>query len=633
MNRLSRALWVPTLHLCFLILAPVAASAAIWNVTPSGTGNAALATANANAQPGDIVYLAPGTYTSPANPARNGSVGARITYIGSLANPASVVVSPGTLTRRYVTLKGLRFSGDFALDRVDAAQYAQFDSLAWCEVADDFGVNGAKDNVVYKVNVTGGTGHFTMAVPSVPVASFTIPERNIIRRCTMHLGLQQTYGTHVVMFKGMQRCVIDSNQFYITLAAGINAETDPLIAFYMKWCEFKDNRWRVHSMHNADHLFRWRDSTMFNRIVRDTMIFTGYNVRFAPSSSGSWEGTTDQNYIEGLYLKNSCVNSDVALFYQNGSRRDTLKNCVVMDSVGKAFQCLSIEAGTTLVDHCTFVGNSRWGVVEFPCGIGTFGNAWPTGGRLIFTNNLMYGIRQGGAGSDAAISWQFSASNNDLTSNRNLYYIPGQNSDRAIRYAINTGSAAFSAPGSGQPFTNAFGEDANSLWANPMFANASFSTFDGHLQAGSPAIGAGTGGSNIGAYGSSGPDLTAPAAVSNLAFSQVLDNAVVMAWTAPGDDGNSGTATTYELRFATFPINAGNFATATAVAPQPIPALAGTPQNYVITGLTPGATYYVAMRALDDSGNWSALSNVASTATSNNDVTPPIPVNDLNASP
>lgn len=633
MNRLSRAMSRPTLLFALLAAIPAPALAAVWNVTPAGTGNAALATANANAQPGDIVYLANGTYTTAPNPARSGTAGARITYIGNLANPAAVVVPPMTLTRRYVTLKGVRFNGDFRLDRTDANNYAQFDSVAWCEILDDFDIGGAKDNVVYKVNVTGGTGHFSLAVPSVPVAAFTIPERNIIRRCVMNLGMAQTYGTHVVMMKGAQRCVIDSNRFNITMAPNITAETDPLIAFYMKWCEFKDNYWRVHSLHNADHLFRWRDSTMYNRVYRDTMIFTGYNVRFAPSSSGSWEGTTDQNYIEGLYLKKSCINSDVALFYQNGSRRDTLKNCVVIDSLGKAFQCLSIENGATLVDHCTFVGNSRWGVVEFPCGIGTFGNSWPAGGRLVFTNNLMVALRQGGGGSDAAISWQFSASNNDLTSNRNLYYIPAQSSSRAIRHVVNSGSAAFSAPGTGQPFYQTYGEDGNSLWGDPLFVNASFTGFDPRLQPGSPAIGAGFGGSDIGARGSSGPDVTPPAAVANLAFAQVLDVRAVLSWTAPGDNGTSGTATTYDLRWSLAPITAGNFAAATPVPIQPVPAPGGTPQTYALEGLTRSTTYYVAIRARDAAGNWSAVSNVASATTAANDAVAPATVQDLNAAP
>ena len=616
-----------------ITLLPAAVFAATWNVTPGGTGNASLSTANANAVAGDVILLANGTYSTNLNPARSGTAAARITYVGNLANPAAVVVNSTTLNRRYVSIKGVRFNGNLSLDRVDANNYAQFDSVGWCEVANNLDIAGAKDNVVYKVNVTSGNGHVSLAVPSVPVAAFTIPERNIIRRCTMNLGLQQTTGTHVFMIKGAQRCVIDSNQIFITMSSAITAETDPLIAFYMKWCEFKDNRWRVHSNHNADHLFRWRDSTMYNRVYRDTMIFTGYNVRFAPSSSGSWEGSTDQNYIEGLYLKKSCINSDVALFYQNGSRRDTLKNCVVIDSLGKAFQCLSIENGTTLVDHCTFVGNSRWGVVEFPCGVGTFGDSWPSGGRLVFTNNLIYAMRQGGAGSDAGINWQFSSTSNDLTSNRNLYFVPGQANTRAIRYGINSGSTTFSAPGTGQPFYNAWGEDGNSIWGDPAFVNASFTGFDPMLNPGSPAIGAGAGGSTIGAKGVSGPDVTPPATVSNLTFSQVFDLSAVLSWTAPGDNGASGTATTYDLRYSTSPITAANFASATPVNPQPVPALGGTLQTYVLLNLSRATTYYVAVRALDDANNWSAVSNVASATTSAADLTAPRAVDDLSAQP
>jgi hypothetical protein len=630
----------PLLILLALVLAPHAAPAATLDVSPGGTGTActpgspcALATANANALPGDLVRLAPGTYATAALPARSGTASARITYVGSLANPASTVVSGGSLRTRYTTIKGMRFNGNFYLDRVDANNYAQWDSLGWCEVAMDFGVDQAKDCVIYKVNVTSGNGHFTMAVPSVPVASFTIPERNTIRRCTMRLGLQQTYGTHCVMIKGAQRCVVDSNQIFINMSPNITAETDPLIAFYMKWCEFKDNRWTVRSDHNSDHLFRWRDSTMYNRCIRDTILLSGYNIRFAPSSSGSWPGSTDQNYFEGLYLKKSCVTSDVALFYQNGSRRDTLKNCVVIDSLGKAFQCLSIEKGTTLVDHCTFVSSSRYGVVDFPCGVGTFGDAWPATGRLVFTNNLIYAGRTAGGGADAGINWQFSATTNDLTSNWNLYYVPGVSSASAIRYAVNTGSATFSAPGTGQPFNSAWGDDGSSLWSDPQFANASFGGFDPRLRTGSAAIGAGSGGSDIGAFGFEGPDNTAPATVTNLAFTNVLDHSALLSWTAPGDNGFSGTATAYDVRISTSPITSGNFASATPLSPMPIPVAGGQLQTYVLLNLQNGVTYYAALRAVDDVGNWSAISNLPNATTSATDVTAPKTVDDLTASP
>ena len=46
------------------------------------------------------------------------------------------------------------------------------------------------------------------------------------------------------------------------------------------------------------------------------------------------------------------------------------------------------------------------------------------------------------------------------------------------------------------------------------------------------------------------PDTTPPAAVSNLATSSPTTNSITLNWTAPGDDGSTGTATTYDIRYS-----------------------------------------------------------------------------------
>src|SRR5580765_4715922 len=192
MNDIRRALPRIGFALVLLVLTPLAARTATLDVSPAGVGTActpgspcALATANANAQPGDIVRLAPGGYTAPIAPVRNGVAAARITYVGNLSNPASTVVGSSVVKYRYISIKGVRFSGDFSFDRVSDTQYAQFDSVGWCEVNYTLGLNQAKDCIAYKVNVTSGNGNFMMAVPSAPVAMYTIPERNTVRRCTI----------------------------------------------------------------------------------------------------------------------------------------------------------------------------------------------------------------------------------------------------------------------------------------------------------------------------------------------------------------------------------------------------------------------------------------------------------------
>lgn len=92
--------------------------------------------------------------------------------------------------------------------------------------------------------------------------------------------------------------------------------------------------------------------------------------------------------------------------------------------------------------------------------------------------------------------------------------------------------------------------------------------------------------------------------------------AVTVQWTAPGDDGQSGTAKQYQLRYSPQPITQTNFMACYAVPNVPAPAPAGTLQSCSITGLTPGQTYYFAIRTWDEANNVSPISNVVARAAS-----------------
>ena len=125
------------------------------------------------------------------------------------------------------------------------------------------------------------------------------------------------------------------------------------------------------------------------------------------------------------------------------------------------------------------------------------------------------------------------------------------------------------------------------------------------------------------------PESTPPAAIANLSTGAVTSTTVALIWTAPGDDGNSGTASQYDIRYSTSSISDGNWASATQVTGEPIPKSAGSAETFTVTGLQNGTTYYFAIKTADEVPNWSALSNVPQRATL--DQIAPARVDDLTA--
>src|SRR5262245_48675930 len=96
-------------------------------------------------------------------------------------------------------------------------------------------------------------------------------------------------------------------------------------------------------------------------------------------------------------------------------------------------------------------------------------------------------------------------------------------------------------------------------------------------------------------------DTVAPAAIQHLRVDSVGTGIVALSWTAPGDDGESGTAAAYDLRMgftalteATFPHDGMH------VLGPPPPAPAGTRQAFI--AVSPGLHCHAAMRATDDAG-------------------------------
>ena len=127
------------------------------------------------------------------------------------------------------------------------------------------------------------------------------------------------------------------------------------------------------------------------------------------------------------------------------------------------------------------------------------------------------------------------------------------------------------------------------------------------------------------------PERIPPARVDDLSVAQhpALYDALTVSWTATGDDGAIGTATRYALRWSTDPIDSDPaFAAANPVPDLAAPALAGTPQSFVVTGLPAETEVHFALVVLDEEDNASPRSGDASAQTK---PWPPAQVADLAA--
>jgi hypothetical protein len=109
-------------------------------------------------------------------------------------------------------------------------------------------------------------------------------------------------------------------------------------------------------------------------------------------------------------------------------------------------------------------------------------------------------------------------------------------------------------------------------------------------------------------------DSLPPGGVVDLVASNPGSTTMDLTWTATGDDGGTGRASRYDIRYSTSPIDAGNFSAATKIA-GPDPQIAGAVEHWEASGLAYGTTYYFALRVLDEYGNLGPLSSVATGTT------------------
>ena len=646
------------------------ATAATLSVSPTGSGTTcspgspcALATANANAQPGDIISMANGTYSVAPIPARSGTSAARIEYRGNPANKNMVVVPAISLTQTdYISYRYFRVnSGPGGGLKLDG------DALGWrmggLTVTGDFmlgGVSGgAFDSVAVYPPVVGGAlthNYFVFGGAACPLNGGGIMTNTTVRACSVYVrstaGHQYCFTADPLakLWGAMKNGVsfID-NKFLIVMAPG----SDPgskrgLYLGNFQNSTFRGNKWiltdsaGVCAYGTGCVTARIRDYFLFNTFTNDTFYVNGSGAPFYLSSQGEPADRT----TEGQGKWKNCVFKSTnggSFDFNWGIRGDTLEGNVFISDAYRsdpgALRVYNIEGSglTTVIDHNTFYcavppSTSAMGGLNLdPAG-------WTSGATLKVTNNIFY--RPQTATSTMSAAAQFKAfAGAQYVFNNNLFAYYGGNG-RSIDYGYNcpsclpSSSGGLSAPGTTGAWYTATGQDGASRYGSPLFMDSTFANFDARLRVGSAAIGMGTLGSDVGAipYTVVGPDVIPPAAVSTLAATLVSDQNLTLRWNATGDDGNSGLASAYDLRQSTSPINDLNFGSGTSV-PVAAPAAPGTSQATVISGLTPGTIYFFAIKVRDEAGNWSALGNVLNVQMAATDQVPPNWVPDLTSGP
>jgi hypothetical protein len=644
------------LALACLLFAAGPAAAATYYVTTGGSDTNAgtqaapwrtLAKANATLVAGDVCVIAAGTYSEPISPLNSGTSyrpGGMITYVGSLSAPDTRRVESLALSdQEYVSVKGVEIT-----TQADLMLSGSHDSLSYCIISASGAnypkIQGGGDNVMS--NCVVNSNRFAVVALGATVAGTDVDyvvhvERDTIRNCTFNLVTQTGDTGLITYFRSVANTIVDSTRFTITTSPGAPGGSFIRI-FYCEGMTFKDCRWDLSESSGVDKAgwFALRDSTHNMTFLRDTFNLTATGagtVAFIPSCHGNEQAgalllgedaQTRNTYSYCVWKVLGTLAYPGAVYYSDGCMEQTFDHCTFITDQGGALYFNALVRNLR-IDHCTFYSrapgayavvdnqevNSTGGIYEVP---------W-TGTNSI-TNSIISSFQSTGW-TRAAMNLRYGASN--VVSNNNLFYTP-----RGTGYSIDYTAGWYSAPGNGTPWNSLTGQDGNSIYGDPRFTStSSVANFDPRLLSTSPAIGRASDGSDIGAFpfATGSADQTPPGVVSNLAASTVGSTNVTLGWTAPGDDGMSGVLTTYDLRWSNQPITVENFSSATPMAVQPAPVTGGTAQTYVVLSLTPGTTYSFALRAADEAGNWSGMSNVVIATTPATDQIRPGPINDLQA--
>jgi hypothetical protein len=472
---------------------------------------ATIGKANANLMPGDVCVLFPGTYPQSINPARGGTAAARITYVGNLATPAAVVVQGIQLNQPWVTVKGVR-----ALTDSRMSWPATNDSIAWCALA---GMNfwAAKSCLVGHNTITGnihflaneGRACFLGTTPDP--ACMANSERDTLRANVVDLGILSPGARAFTMRAFTQQCLVDSNRIsgvFDVHGSTIVDETLAFVCYNAVDDYFRDNRWVFEATSAPPpstqwEAFRLRDSTRSMLFERDTLLLgehSTYPVRGLFAASGSFVHSVTGNRWNQCFIKTNSY-----LYTQDVFSHCTIENSVIASRNQDALWFQGDFENSTLRHNTLYSGGQTMRISKI------------VGSSNEITSNLFYSAMAGSSSSGQGGQVFFDREAlTGFVSNFNLYFTPSYSikaGDRSILWCCFTGSP----PGIGLPWNGVSGQDAQSRYGSPMFADSTFDHFDPRLRPGTLAAGAGQFSTDAGAIPTSVTvDLVRPAAIRDL---------------------------------------------------------------------------------------------------------------------
>lgn len=636
MHALRRTAVGVALSILTIVGVAPAFGATYW-VSPTGTSGASgadsttnaksLAWVNANANSGDVVRFKscagfPGGYVDPIAPTRTNVNASRMRFYGFPEDPSAVVVSKIYFKSvcagqgRYMTARWITSASEIIVDNCYGEMPAR-DSIVACRALAGGLTFRGRECVADSLNVTWsitGNGQPKGIGMDGPYPSDTT---SWIRGCEVkHSTFNFTVNLPTPQgdFQGAkisaaQFCTISDNTFNISITRCVGF-CFALEQYHAIYTTIARNRFNVTvngAIGGATGLWCMRDSTWNTRILDNVAVVTGSGSAFysMTTNSGSYGNSTGRTLYSGNDIRIDNPGPLGVLYWQNGSRNDTLQFNTIRTS--SPYACIRNEPGFggqpwdgTVVRHNTLM---TAGGTAIDLAGSTVGNS----PRIV--SGVYYSTGTTSAGNELV-----KVSGGIRVDSAGVYFARGGSAATAIAYNGTDG-----APGTG----GNFGVSGKALWCSPQFVDSSYATFDAHLRSGSCAQGGTLQDGFAGALGVTVDTCTTasrPGRVNDLGISAITPSTLSVSWTEPGSDqyATNDSRTSYELRSSASTITEANWSSATIAASGEL-SDPGTHMDVVgASGLSPGTTRYFAVRYTDGDGNVSCLSNVTAATTADN---------------